>query len=388
MNNSSLTNNLCNLSITLMIFSLVSYSLPISAFYAGLPEVSTTNVILSFVTIFYLLLVMCKRKVDMKLLLLFIILLAFLLNYLIFNPKNINTGFQLIRGVFSGFLMVSISRYLIDGGKEIVNKRCIQFGYLLSFLAMMQLVAVLYGTDPNFGVDVSSYLKLPEEMNERFEFFRVSPLNGDPNYYAFLFIPGLIFKFKKCMDNRDGWVALLFMLTGLLLTFSRGAILGFCVVVFLMMLFSSGFKAKGKVTIALLSLMITFPAVKLLNDVRADNANSSSSERMVLISKSLNEIDGNIIFGKGIGNSLVELNGLNMASHNTYLEYFMTFGLAGFFMILVIIKMSDFTLVDPQGIFVFLGCSICMLFLNLLIYSPLYIYMAVAIIAMKSRRNN
>jgi O-antigen ligase len=167
----------------------------------------------------------------------------------------------------------------------------------------------------------------------------------DPNISAQAILYGLIFSYTLIPKNIK-ILFLLFTLLGVLVTFSRGGIIGWLIIVTLLFKYKQIDK-KTIVTILLIlfiSIIILLPILtdiimgsfdgqsdNLLNRLNFFNTSSkmdaSQIERLAILNSAFNLFADNPFFGAGL--SIIRHWGYSVAPHNMYLMLMAQFGFVG-----------------------------------------------------------
>ncbi|EGR2966102.1 O-antigen ligase domain-containing protein, partial [Vibrio parahaemolyticus] len=307
---------LAKFAISLNIYSCLVYAIPLKNLLSGLPNITLTTLANILLVILFLI-IRVKRKYYVFLFL----LTSYVLLVAIYNIKNVNVAYE--SNIIRGILVITCFVALVDRFriKKYIEDVFVNVSKLASCLVVLQLISVFFLGDVFFGIEYSTFLRASEGNI----MFRVSPLNGDPNYFAYVMMPGVALLMMRILSKKFEMKTLLwfaFVFVCFLLTMSRGTIIA--IVLGGGYLLISNLVNNKKTFRAIIILIITVSLIPMaynyISEARSTNANSSSQQRLEIIKAQLNKIDDSVFFGNSISDSKVLVDGLKMGPHNLYIE--------------------------------------------------------------------
>jgi O-antigen ligase len=235
--------------------------------------------------------------------------------------------------------------------------------FIFSIIFFVSMTILISNDDDNFSKTRGAilFVTLLAISNNIYEFFnpfafydmnseyniigRSAGFYIDPNISAQAILYGLIFSYTLIPKNIK-ILFLLFTLLGVLVTFSRGGIIGWLIIVTLLFKYKQIDK-KTIVTILLIlfiSIIILLPILtdiimgsfdgqsdNLLNRLNFFNTSSkmdaSQIERLAILNSAFNLFADNPFFGAGL--SIIRHWGYSVAPHNMYLMLMAQFGFVG-----------------------------------------------------------
>lgn len=365
---------LAKFAISLNIYSCLVYAIPLKNLLSGLPNITLTTLANILLLILFLI-IRVKRK--------YYVFLFFLTSYVllvaIYNIKSVNVAYE--SNVIRGILVITCFVALVDRFriKKYIEDVFVNVSKLASCLVVLQLISVFFLGDVFFGIEYSTFLRASEGNI----MFRVSPLNGDPNYFAYVMMPGVALLMMRILSKKIEMKTLLwfaFVFVCFLLTMSRGTIIA--IVLGGGYLIISNLVNNKKTFRAIIILIITVSLIPMaynyISEARSTNANSSSQQRLEIIKAQLNKIDDSVFFGNSISDSKVLVDGLKMGPHNLYIEVLSSYGIIAFtiFSILLVYCFYRRDKIEVLSTLVFIIGSV---FLGLLIYQPFWMVFAFCI---------
>ncbi|HVI45458.1 MAG TPA: O-antigen ligase family protein [Chitinophaga sp.] len=297
---------------------------------------------------------------------------------LIFNGKaQVHLGeiFALYRVIA---IFYSLRTLFLFDGENIYIRSAVWLAVQFTILAYLQEFFFLTYGDAALGLDYSS-IKVTEDIMASlfgFSFVRAHFLVGDPNYFALYILPGVgVMTYKIINKFTTGRLILfIFIFTGILLTFSRGALLSFFVC-FAIFFYRSNISIYKKVVTFLVFILLGIGVVANMN--RGENTSSSSEERSALIQDAFKKTVMNPL-GYGIGELVLESkdNDIKMTAHNTFVEILLFSGILGLAIFLLIIGKS-LLYASGNGLIlaVFITVLIAGTFLSCTIYMVYWLYL-------------
>ncbi|HFQ4905465.1 TPA: O-antigen ligase family protein [Vibrio vulnificus] len=365
---------LAKFAISLNIYSCLVYAIPLKNLLSGLPNITLTTLANILLLILFLI-IRVKRKYYVFLFL----LTSYVLLVAIYNIKSVNVAYE--SNVIRGVLVITCFVALVDRFriKKYIEDVFVNVSKLASCLVVLQLISVFFLGDVFFGIEYSTFLRASEGNI----MFRVSPLNGDPNYFAYIMMPGVALLMMRILSKKFEMKTLLwfaFVFVCFLLTMSRGTIIA--IVLGGGYLIISNLVNNKKTFRAIIILIITVSLIPMaynyISEARSTNANSSSQQRLEIIKAQLNKIDDSVFFGNSISDSKVLVDGLKMGPHNLYIEVLSSYGIIAFtiFSILLVYCFYRRDKVEVLSTLVFMIGSV---FLGLLIYQPFWMVFAFCI---------
>ncbi|MCS0448936.1 O-antigen ligase family protein [Vibrio diabolicus] len=365
---------LAKFAISLNIYSCLVYAIPLKNLLSGLPNITLTTLANILLLILFLI-IRVKRKYYVFLFL----LTSYVLLVAIYNIKSVNVAYE--SNVIRGILVITCFVALVDRFriKEYIEDVFVNVSKLASCLVVLQLISVFFLGDVFFGIEYSTFLRASEGNI----MFRVSPLNGDPNYFAYVMMPGVALLMMRILSKKFEMKTLLwfaFVFVCFLLTMSRGTIIA--IVLGGGYLIISNLVNNKKTFRAIIILIITVSLIPMaynyISEARSTNANSSSQQRLEIIKAQLNKIDDSVFFGNSISDSKVLVDGLKMGPHNLYIEVLSSYGIIAFtiFSILLVYCFYRRDKIEVLSTLVFMIGSV---FLGLLIYQPFWMVFAFCI---------
>lgn len=365
---------LAKFAISLNIYSCLVYAIPLKNLLSSLPNITLTTLANILLLILFLI-IRVKRK--------YYVFLFFLTSYVllvaIYNIKSVNVAYE--SNVIRGILVITCFVALVDRFriKKYIEDVFVNVSKLASCLVVLQLISVFFLGDVFFGIEYSTFLRASEGNI----MFRVSPLNGDPNYFAYVMMPGVALLMMRILSKKIEMKTLLwfaFVFVCFLLTMSRGTIIA--IVLGGGYLIISNLVNNKKTFRAIIILIITVSLIPMaynyISEARSTNANSSSQQRLEIIKAQLNKIDDSVFFGNSISDSKVLVDGLKMGPHNLYIEVLSSYGIIAFtiFSILLVYCFYRRDKIEVLSTLVFIIGSV---FLGLLIYQPFWMVFAFCI---------
>ncbi|EGR2894918.1 O-antigen ligase family protein [Vibrio parahaemolyticus] len=365
---------LAKFAISLNIYSCLVYAIPLKNLLSGLPNITLTTLANILLVILFLI-IRVKRKYYVFLFL----LTSYVLLVAIYNIKNVNVAYE--SNIIRGILVITCFVALVDRFriKKYIEDVFVNVSKLASCLVVLQLISVFFLGDVFFGIEYSTFLRASEGNI----MFRVSPLNGDPNYFAYVMMPGVALLMMRILSKKFEMKTLLwfaFVFVCFLLTMSRGTIIA--IVLGGGYLLISNLVNNKKTFRAIIILIITVSLIPMaynyISEARSTNANSSSQQRLEIIKAQLNKIDDSVFFGNSISDSKVLVDGLKMGPHNLYIEVLSSYGIIAFtiFSILLVYCFYRRDKIEVLSTLVFMIGSV---FLGLLIYQPFWMVFAFCI---------
>lgn len=365
---------LAKFAISLNIYSCLVYAIPLKNLLSGLPNITLTTLANILLLILFLI-IRVKRKYYVFLFL----LTSYVLLVAIYNIKSVNVAYE--SNVIRGILVITCFVALVDRFriKKYIEDVFVNVSKLASCLVVLQLISVFFLGDVFFGIEYSTFLRASEGNI----MFRVSPLNGDPNYFAYVMMPGVALLMMRILSKKFEMKTLLwfaFVFVCFLLTMSRGTIIA--IVLGGGYLIISNLVNNKKTFRAIIILIITVSLIPMaynyISEARSTNANSSSQQRLEIIKAQLNKIDDSVFFGNSISDSKVLVDGLKMGPHNLYIEVLSSYGIIAFtiFSILLVYCFYRRDKIEVLSTLVFMIGSV---FLGLLIYQPFWMVFAFCI---------
>ncbi|MFM2593848.1 O-antigen ligase family protein [Vibrio harveyi] len=365
---------LAKFAISLNIYSCLVYAIPLKNLLSGLPNITLTTLANILLLILFLI-IRVKRKYYVFLFL----LTSYVLLVAIYNIKSVNVAYE--SNVIRGMLVITCFVALVDRFriKKYIEDVFVNVSKLASCLVVLQLISVFFLGDVFFGIEYSTFLRASEGNI----MFRVSPLNGDPNYFAYVMMPGVALLMMRILSKKFEMKTLLwfaFVFVCFLLTMSRGTIIA--IVLGGGYLIISNLVNNKKTFRAIIILIITVSLIPMaynyISEARSTNANSSSQQRLEIIKAQLNKIDDSVFFGNSISDSKVLVDGLKMGPHNLYIEVLSSYGIIAFtiFSILLVYCFYRRDKIEVLSTLVFMIGSV---FLGLLIYQPFWMVFAFCI---------
>ena len=365
---------LAKFAISLNIYSCLVYAIPLKNLLSGLPNITLTTLANILLLILFLI-IRVKRKYYVFLFL----LTSYVLLVAIYNIKSVNVAYE--SNVIRGIVVITCFVALVDRFriKKYIEDVFVNVSKLASCLVVLQLISVFFLGDVFFGIEYSTFLRASEGNI----MFRVSPLNGDPNYFAYVMMPGVALLMMRILSKKFEMKTLLwfaFVFVCFLLTMSRGTIIA--IVLGGGYLIISNLVNNKKTFRAIIILIITVSLIPMaynyISEARSTNANSSSQQRLEIIKAQLNKIDDSVFFGNSISDSKVLVDGLKMGPHNLYIEVLSSYGIIAFtiFSILLVYCFYRRDKIEVLSTLVFMIGSV---FLGLLIYQPFWMVFAFCI---------
>ncbi|MDS1869995.1 O-antigen ligase family protein [Vibrio vulnificus] len=365
---------LAKFAISLNIYSCLVYAIPLKNLLSGLPNITLTTLANILLLILFLI-IRVKRKYYVFLFL----LTSYVLLVAIYNIKSVNVAYE--SNVIRGILVITCFVALVDRFriKKYIEDVFVNVSKLASCLVVLQLISVFFLGDVFFGIEYSTFLRASEGNI----MFRVSPLNGDPNYFAYVMMPGVALLMMRILSKKFEMKTLLwfsFVFVCFLLTMSRGTIIA--IVLGGGYLIISNLVNNKKTFRAIIILIITVSLIPMaynyISEARSTNANSSSQQRLEIIKAQLNKIDDSVFFGNSMSDSKVLVDGLKMGPHNLYIEVLSSYGIIAFtiFSILLVYCFYRRDKIEVLSTLVFMIGSV---FLGLLIYQPFWMAFAFCI---------
>ncbi|EIE1195890.1 O-antigen ligase family protein [Vibrio parahaemolyticus] len=365
---------LAKFAISLNIYSCLVYAIPLKNLLSGLPNITLTTLANILLVILFLI-IRVKRKYYVFLFL----LTSYVLLVAIYNIKSVNVAYE--SNIIRGILVITCFVALVDRFriKKYIEDVFVNVSKLASCLVVLQLISVFFLGDVFFGIEYSTFLRASEGNI----MFRVSPLNGDPNYFAYVMMPGVALLMMRILIKKFEMKTLLwfaFVFVCFLLTMSRGTIIA--IVLGGGYLIISNLVNNKKTFRAIIILIITVSLIPMaynyISEARSTNANSSSQQRLEIIKAQLNKIDDSVFFGNSISDSKVLVDGLKMGPHNLYIEVLSSYGIIAFtiFSILLVYCFYRRDKIEVLSTLVFMIGSV---FLGLLIYQPFWMVFAFCI---------
>ena len=365
---------LAKFAISLNIYSCLVYAIPLKNLLSGLPNITLTTLANILLLILFLI-IRVKRKYYVFLFL----LTSYVLLIAIYNIKSVNVAYE--SNVIRGIVVITCFVALVDRFriKKYIEDVFVNVSKLASCLVVLQLISVFFLGDVFFGIEYSTFLRASEGNI----MFRVSPLNGDPNYFAYVMMPGVALLMMRILSKKFEMKTLLwfaFVFVCFLLTMSRGTIIA--IVLGGGYLIISNLVNNKKTFRAIIILIITVSLIPMaynyISEARSTNANSSSQQRLEIIKAQLNKIDDSVFFGNSISDSKVLVDGLKMGPHNLYIEVLSSYGIIAFtiFSILLVYCFYRRDKIEVLSTLVFMIGSV---FLGLLIYQPFWMVFAFCI---------
>ncbi|GLQ74596.1 O-antigen ligase family protein [Vibrio penaeicida] len=365
---------LAKFAISLNIYSCLVYAIPLKNLLSGLPSITLTTLANIFILILFFII-----RVKIKYYFILFLLISYVLLVIIYNIKSVNVSYEI--NVVRGILVITCFVALVDRFriKKYIEDVFVDVSKLASCLVVLQLISVFFLGDVFFGIEYSTFLRASEGNI----MFRVSPLNGDPNYFAYVMMPGVALLMMRILSKNFEMKTLLwfvFVFVCFLLTMSRGTIIA--IVLGGGYLIISNLVNNKKTFRAIIILIVTVSLIPMaynyISEARSTNANSSSQQRLEIIKAQLNKIDDSVFFGNSISDSKVLVDGLKMGPHNLYIEVLSSYGIIAFtiFSILLVYCFYRRDKIEVLSTLVFMIGSV---FLGLLIYQPFWMVFAFCI---------
>lgn len=359
------------------IATLTVYSLPMSVFFDTLPSLSITAVAnVSLLLIFPLLRYSYTLVVSTLLFLLLFIGISLISQ----APVGI-VDIEFFRLVVVVFSMAAIFREFGSTERLITISRIMIV--VFAVLTLLQIISILVYESDFFNINYNSSISFRGSFSK----FRFSPLNGDPNYFSYTVLPFLIgvtfsylFRGKKNID-------LVLVVMGaaiLLLAMSRGVIVAYAGVIVYLYIFrvSRGLVKPLELFFLLMACALCLLGLIKALESRSDNLNSSTMQRVEILTSQFKLISDAPMLGGGYSNSKVEVDGEQFGAHNLFIEVAASYGL--FFMTLFILLLLLLFLYG--GVLqraVLVGFFLASSFLGLIIYMPMWFFLSFAMIREK-----
>jgi len=245
-----------------------------------------------------------------------LLLLSTLVSSMKYSLISINGLFSVVSTIITLYLFyLFIPRIIVDNLDKFVT-------ILVSIITICSIISIIIAVGGNFLGYTSTVYK------------RVSSIFFDPNYFGTIAAVGFILCF-----HRKLLLFSLINLAGLYFSGSRSAMLGLIVTFILLFFYKK--KLTLKSIIAFLFIIITiFVSLVYLYESDYFRIYQGLSSRDTLWQISFELIKFEPLWGYGYG-SVGELiqsgGGLNVSSHNAYLDYILTYGLLAFFLYLLVV---------------------------------------------------
>lgn len=238
----------------------------------------------------------------------------------------------ILRGILFLIVVPLLIRSLKDAEK-LVNSLFF-LGIIGSLSAIFQEIIYLYKGIPIFGASNRTFIVNVNDVMV----LRVSSFLSDPNVFAiYILVPLVILITKyesKQIKSLNFLISISLMLIALTLTFSRGALLGLMLFLFLKYLLFRKISIKGLfkfISIFLGSSILIYIVLSARSII-----DLSTNLRIQLIKENFSLLAEYPILGVGVGNIHLH-SSLGQTSHNLFLEIAASMGLFSLFIFLVII---------------------------------------------------
>lgn len=279
---------------------------------------------------------------------------------------------NIIRGLLVVYVLSMIGSELVSEGKL---KAIVKYGTLLAVtLFLLQFFSVYFYGLVFFGIEYPTYI-YPRSIVS----FRYSPLNGDPNYFAYSIMPFVIistyYYFFRGKGERLSAVYPFLGFAVIFFTMSRGALMALFVTTFFLWFakrLKNGFSLSNFFSILIAVVCLT-SVFYYLNSAREGNIASSSSQRVEILYKQYELIKHNFIIGHGLDGTKVVIGDNILGPHNLFLEILNAYGVVA----LLVIVLPVLTVIwSEKGVGRYLGIGFILAssFLGLLIYHPMWVF--------------
>ncbi len=376
---SVLSKHVVQFVIGLNIYSSLLYTFPLSEITVFFPNVTLNTI----ANIFLLCLIPMASFGYIRVVILLVLIGIFLLSFLVNESLHyFNVELLPIRGAVIIFLTCGLlSKYnLVDW----FSRQFINLTVCASILVLLQLLSLMLDCGLFFGVNYGTYINFSGD----FYTFRVSPLNGDPNYFAYVMLPGMILYSYKLFSPGSGikkLLVFLFCMLCFVITFSRGILLAFSLSVLFLLLFVFVWNKRTQVKSFFALLLLMLASIVVYHTIlvsRAGNNVSSTNQRVEIIQEQLKKINDNVLLGSSYSNSKVVIDNTILGAHNLYIEVASSYGvivsLSGILFVFIL-----FWGVDIQRRALIIGYTISSLFLGLLIYPSFWMYTCLILVMEK-----
>ena len=278
------------------------------------------------------------------------------LSYL--NLDYVNLGYSqyiknFIELIFKISLFISILIYLDNEDKgQVYKKNIVTSIKILIFYGIVQILFFILNYDINEFIVNLFNLSVSGNTNNLGEFFRVSSLTWDSNYFGNYCIIYMFIILNKKNLNKSDKIFFVLAFNLILLTFSKTAYLGVAILVVYMILnrFNMLLRYKKIIFINILIIITTYIIFyDVLNPIIIDRfgfiigiSRSKSSEyRYNIINLGIDLVKDNFLLGMGIGNfSAYSLNVFGndfVKFHNTFIQIAVEQGILSLISYLMII---------------------------------------------------
>ncbi|KFZ36866.1 hypothetical protein HR45_13775 [Shewanella mangrovi] len=381
--------DIAKLCILLNVYSSLIYTFPLNNLLSFFPSVSFSFIANIALLAFIICGGLTSKRISIVEWIVLISILSTMLITVLINIKEINIPVEI--NVFRGvlvifFCFVLVSKYNLF---SFLKRHFVLVSLFGGILVVLQIISIITYHSLFFGIEYGTYLSAAKGYSFS---FRVSPLNGDPNYFAYTLLPGLLITLNRIFSSSVNKIDLFvfsFILFALIATISRGALLAFFFSAIYSLCYLVFFNKKHRTRSFIMIIVIAIFAVisfSFIQSEREGNANSSTNERLQIIDTQLAKVNDSPIFGDSFSGSKVSVNGRILGAHNLYLEIFRSYGVvffAGFIFLIFHLFISSCGLNRT----ILIGYLIANLFLGLLIYQPFWMF-TVLCLCLKYEKNN
>ncbi|MFG1508728.1 O-antigen ligase family protein [Saccharospirillum sp. HFRX-2] len=300
----------------------------------------------------------------------------------VLTQKHISIN--VIRGLLVVYVLSMIGREFVSEAS--LKKIAKTILLLAALLVVLQFFSVLVYGEVFFGVQYPTYIYPNSLMT-----FRYSPLNGDPNYFAYSLVPFVtVIIYYHFFAGQNGKVGSLYLFIGFVVVFftmSRGALLALLACYLLLWLAKCVKKGVSlRDFLMVIFFIITFIFLLLyLSKARENNISNSSSQRIEILVRQVELVENNFLLGHGLDNTKVVIGDSILGPHNLFFEVLNGYGVIALLVFLIPIIVVIY---KNKGVGRYLAISFILAssFLGLLIYHPMWVFYHFVFLKVKNKK--